>query len=71
MDESELQRAVYRYYEAMQDASQCPAMLLSDGCDPEPARLMWELEKARVDMFEAAGIDVEKDKNFIKQIEED
>jgi len=70
MNECNLQDAVYRYYNAMQDVYHCPAMILSDSRDPRPAQLMWELENARIAMFDAAGIDVEEDKKFIEEIKE-
>ena len=47
--------AVQRYYGAHMMCQKCAAILLSDGCDPEPARLMKALDDAREAMFKLAG----------------
>ncbi len=53
----ELEEAVRDYFDATRACDKCPAMLLSCGTDPEPARLMQKMYEAQSKMFKLIGID--------------
>jgi len=52
----EVLAAIREYHDADVACRECAAMLLSDGIDPEPARLMQQMMKARTKMFRLAGL---------------
>ena len=56
MDETKLQAAVYRFYEALNDFSHYPGSYQSS-YDPKSVDLFHQMEKAETAMFDAAGID--------------
>jgi len=47
--------AVIKYHAYYVKCQECTKMLLSNPSDPEPARLMKELEEARIEMFKRVG----------------
>jgi hypothetical protein len=60
IDGRELYNKVYGYLNWDEEAKSCAETLLENGCDPEPAKIMDNLEKARNEMFDAAGIAIKK-----------
>lgn len=50
----DLARSILEYKTAHEEADKCPAMLLSNGVDPEPARIMQHLKLKRHVMYELA-----------------
>mgnify|MGYP001578400883 CR=1 FL=1 len=57
---SKLKNAVNAYRLAMEKCDKCSSMLLSNGLDPEPAKLMAKMEEAKVKMFYMAGKENDK-----------
>lgn len=53
---SEILTAIREYHSAVVACDSCAKMLLSDSCDPEPARLMKTMLAARTKMFSLAGV---------------
>lgn len=52
---NEVLSAIREYYNADVACTECTSMLLSNGLDPEPARLMQVMMKARAKVFRLAG----------------
>lgn len=50
----DLASSILQYKAAHEEADKCPAMLLSNGVDPEPARIMQRLDTKRYVMYELA-----------------
>lgn len=53
---NEILVAIHEYYDADVACRKCAAMLLSNGIDPEPARLMQVMMRAKTKVFKLAGL---------------